>query len=110
MRPLAESFVQDLRYALRGFRRAPGPFLIAAGAIALGIGATTAVFTLVDRVLFRALPYAHQDRLVWFGMKAPINMNEFLLEGDYGRFQHQQVLDSLTNLATAGDCDLNQKE
>ena len=64
MRTLVESFVQDLAYAVRGFRRAPGPFLIAAGTMALGIGATTAVFTMVDRILFRELPYAQPERLV----------------------------------------------
>src|SRR4051812_33597200 len=103
MRTLAESFLQDLRYALRGFRRAPGPFLMAAGTMALGIGATTAVFTVVDRLLFRELPYAQPERLVWFGMKAPINANEFLLEGDYWRFQqNHEVFAELTNLTNAG--------
>ena len=111
MRALFESVISDLRYALRGFARTPGPFLLAASTIALGIGATTAVYTLVDRVLFRSLPYAAPDRLVAFGMKAPIASTEFLLEGDYWRFQqHQQVFESMTSLANPGDCDLNERE
>ena len=108
---LLESLLQDLRYALRGFRRSPGPFLLAAATIALGIGATTAVFTLVDRILFRALPYAEPQRLVWFGMKAPISTTEFLLESDFVRFQeHQQVFDAMTSVSNEGECDLNERE
>jgi predicted permease len=111
VRTLVESFIHDLAYALRGFRRAPAPFLIAAGTMALGAGATTAVFTMVDSMLFRALPYAQPERLVWIGMKAPIYSAEFLLEGDYWRFQqHAQVFESLTNLTGAGDCDLNEQD
>src|SRR6476661_3108987 len=63
-----ESVWQDLGYAVRGFRRTPGPFWIAVLTMALGAGGATAVFSVVDRVLFRALPYAHAERLVWFGM------------------------------------------
>jgi predicted permease len=111
VRTLLESFVHDLAYALRGFRRAPASLLIAAGTMALGIGATTAVFTMVDRILFRDLPYAQPDRLVTFGFKAPISSNEFVLEGDYWRFQHGgTVFEALTNLTTAGDCDLNEQQ
>ena len=110
MRTLVESFIRDLAYALRGFRRAPAPFLIVVGTMALGIGATTAVFTMVDRILFRDLPYAQPDRLVWFGMKAPISGTEFMLEGDYWRFQQRaRVFEAITNLTTAGDCDLNER-
>ncbi len=55
---------QDIRYTLRAFRRAPG-FAVTAVAIgALGIGATTAAFTMVDYSLIRPLPFAHQERLV----------------------------------------------
>ena len=87
----------------RGFARAPGPFVVAAATVALGIGPTTAVFTIVDRILFRDLRYAEPERLVWFGMKAPISTNEFLLEGDFWRFQqHQQVFESITSLAIPG--------
>src|ERR1041384_3094031 len=111
MRTLLESVLSDLRYAIRGFARTPGPFLMAVSTIALGIGATTAVFTMVDRILFRSLPYAEPGRLVWFGMRAPIANTEFLLEGDYWRFQQQQqVFESMTSLANPGDCDLNERE
>jgi len=62
--PSFESLVQDLRYALRTLRRAPGFALVAVLVLAIGIGATTAMFSLVDTMLVRGLPYAEADRLV----------------------------------------------
>ncbi|MCU1257709.1 MAG: hypothetical protein JWO80_594, partial [Bryobacterales bacterium] len=55
---------QDLRYAARTFARSPGFVVTAIAIAAIGIGATTAAFTMVDHVLIRPLPFAHQDRLV----------------------------------------------
>ncbi len=55
---------QDLRYALRTFRRSPGFALTAIAIAAIGIGATTAAFTMVDYSLIRPLPFAHQERMV----------------------------------------------
>ncbi len=49
----------------------------------LDIGATTGVFRVVDRILFRALPYGEGDRLVSVGLVAPIELQEFLLSGFY---------------------------
>src|SRR5579864_2338585 len=78
-----ESFVQDLRYASRGlFRNRLFAFTVMFAA-ALGIGATTAVFSVVDRILFRSLPYPGGDRLVSLGMMAPLDTNEFLFAGAY---------------------------
>src|SRR5687768_14576481 len=56
--------LRDLRYAARGFRRAPGFAAAAVLTLALGIGATTAVFSVVYGVLFRPLPFPNADRLV----------------------------------------------
>lgn len=106
-----ESVLQDLRYAMRGFRREPASFLIAVIAMALGIGGTTAVFSVVDRMLFRPLHYAGAERIVWFGVKAPINTNEFLLEGAYVHFRdHQKVFEAMTSFSGVGDCDLNEAQ
>lgn len=59
-----ESIVADVRYAARTLRRAPGFTLVAALTLALGIGTTAAMFSLVDGILLRPLPYPHSDRLV----------------------------------------------
>src|SRR5690349_7455282 len=59
-----DSVRQDVRFGLRGLRRAPLATGVMIGSIALGIGVATAVFTLADVLLFRALPYPAAERLV----------------------------------------------
>jgi predicted permease len=59
-----EGWVQDIRFGLRQFARSPGFFAIAALTLALGIGATTAIFSVVRGVLLRPLPYPDSDRIV----------------------------------------------
>jgi predicted permease len=59
-----EALLHDVRYGVRLLRRAPGFALTAVSVIALGIGASTGAFTLLDYVLLRPLPFADPDRLV----------------------------------------------
>src|SRR5882724_1589479 len=60
-----ESWLQDLRYSLRVIAKNPSFIVVAILALGLGIGANAAIFSVVDAVLFRALPYRDAGRLVW---------------------------------------------
>ncbi|HWE85184.1 MAG TPA: ABC transporter permease [Terracidiphilus sp.] len=58
------SLIHDLRYALRQLRKTPGMAVLAILTLALGIGANTAIFTVIQNVLLRPLPYPNADRIV----------------------------------------------
>ncbi len=64
---MVQSLWQDVRYAVRSFRRAPGVVALAVITLALGVGANTAVFSVIDGVVLRPLPYPEPERLgqVW---------------------------------------------
>ena len=103
------SCAQDLRYAVRQLRRAPVFAAAAICAIALGTGAGTAVFSVVDRILFRSLPYPDDGRLVSVGMTAPIAPQEFLLGYDYLDWRdHQTAFDSMGSWTRVSECDLSE--
>jgi putative ABC transport system permease protein len=63
--PSLDSVIQDFGYALRGFRREPGFTLIAVAILALGIGANTAVFSVINPLLLRPLPFRDAKQLMW---------------------------------------------
>jgi putative ABC transport system permease protein len=69
--PSLETATQDLRYGLRGLRRAPGFSVVVILTLALGIGANTALFSVVNAVLLRPLPFPAAERLVWMGETDP---------------------------------------
>ncbi|HVN05815.1 MAG TPA: ABC transporter permease [Bryobacteraceae bacterium] len=69
--PPLESFALDVRYGLRGIRRSPGFALVVVATLALGIGATTAIFSVVNTVLLRPLPYPAAERLVGLSESDP---------------------------------------
>jgi putative ABC transport system permease protein len=65
-----ESLIQDVRYAVRSFAKRPGFSLTVIAIVGLGIGATTAIFSVVDGVLLKRLPYPDPHELVFFGNPA----------------------------------------
>ncbi|HYV98985.1 MAG TPA: ABC transporter permease [Gemmatimonadaceae bacterium] len=76
------AFLQDLRYALRGILARPGFSAVIIGTLALGIGANTAIFSVVEGVLLRALPYAQPGGIVHISHK-----------GDFGSVSEGEFVD-----------------
>jgi hypothetical protein len=76
--------VADVRYALRGFQRFLGFASVAVLSLTSGIGANTAIFSLVNAILLRQLPVREPDRLVIFAVDSP--------EGRFGGSQISQAL------------------
>jgi putative ABC transport system permease protein len=104
-------FAGDIRFAVRTYRRSPGFTLTALAAIALGIGATTAVFSVTDRILFRSLPYEDDKQLVSFGMLARVvDGGEFLFAADYKDLHNSNTpFQSLTSWSGVEDCDITDR-
>ncbi len=104
------TLLSDVRYAWRSFGRTPGNTLVLILTLALGIGSATAVFSVVDRILFRSLPYPDSERLVSVGFGAPIIPNDFHLGAEYFAWKESQnALSSLTFWGQARDCDISER-
>jgi predicted permease len=87
-----ETIGQDLHYALRSLRRSPGFTAVAILALALGLGATTAVFTIVNGTLLRPLPFPDPERLLLISYEprtGPFDNGPGLSDRHYLEFQHQ---------------------
>jgi predicted permease len=95
---------QDIRYAARGLGHRPGFTAVVLTTLALGIGANTAIFTVVDAALLRALPYEQPDRLVHLWESSPAGTDRS--EASYPDFQDwergQTVFEGLAGYQTNG--------
>lgn len=104
--------VQDVHYAFRGFGRNPLFTISVLITLALGIGATTAVFSVVDRILFRPLPYADPNRIVSLGFVHSLERQEFVMGRFYVEWQKDQTPFSALAAQSTGvhNCDLIEND
>jgi putative ABC transport system permease protein len=104
--PIFAGAVHDFRYALGNVRRKPGFAVSVIALFALGVGTATSVFSVVDRVLFRALPYSHGDRLVSLGIRIPWLEYDFLPAGSYFDLRDRPgPFTALTSWSGVVNCD-----
>lgn len=92
-----ESVFKDLQFAFRGLFKRPGFIAVAVVTLALGIGGSTAIFTVVDAALLRGLPYKEPDRLYHLWEKTPkeeFSKREFSYP-DYQDYQQNNVFEGL---------------
>jgi predicted permease len=107
--PWLDNLLRDVRYALRGFGRNPAFTVTVIATLALGIGATTAVFSVVDRILFRSLPYANDERLVSLGLSQSLEKQEFTLGGFFYEWRdNQRPFEAVTFEQGVGECNLTE--
>ena len=108
-----EAVAQDVRFTLQAWRRHPGFAIAAIATLALGLGAATGMFSMVDRILFKPLPYRADSRLVSVGVMAPLDTSEFLLGHDYVQLWREtpEAFEGVTTV-TAGtsECDLTEEQ
>src|SRR6202049_4130936 len=84
---------EDLRYALRGLRKSPMFTIVALLSLGLGIGANTAIFSLMDQALLRSLAVKHPEQMVLFSAKGPRNGMINTSYGDVYAFSYPMYRD-----------------
>jgi putative ABC transport system permease protein len=107
--PWLRSFMSDVRFAVRGLRLNPGFAVSTILIMAIAIGAATAVFSVVDRSLFRPLPYRSGDQLVSIGIRAPVIWaQDWLFAGTYQKWRGDvPAFEAMTARQGVADCDRN---
>lgn len=102
-----ETLREDIRFAMRILRKSPGFTVVAILTLALGIGASTAVFSLVDAVMLKPLPFPHADRIVFPWQVVPSSLN---LGYDKGTWDRVEFLDFSHELKTFEDLGAFQSD
>ncbi len=103
---------QDLRYAVRQFRKSPAFAAVVILTLALGIGANTAILSVIETVVLRPLPFADPDRLVWLNGKMPqtddagVSPADFLDYRDANRSFEQ--IAGISQVVMAGPSNLSE--
>ncbi|HWF47032.1 MAG TPA: ABC transporter permease, partial [Bryobacteraceae bacterium] len=97
-----ETLLIDIRQSLRMMRTNPAFAAIAVAALALGIGANTAIFSVIDKVLLEPLPYPQPDRLMKIGRKYPQGVGYSNSIPKYMIWRHNSVFSSMTIYDFAG--------
>jgi putative ABC transport system permease protein len=105
---MVDEIGQDLRYSMRMLRKFPYFSLVVVMTLGLGIGSTAAVYSVVDRILFRALPYADGDRLVSVGLVHSLEADEFTLGSFFFDWKESQkpFAAIASQQASPSTCDL----
>jgi len=92
-----QTLIQDIRYGIRVLLKAPGFTVVAVLTLALGIGATTAIFSVADAVLLRPLPYPHPEQIVRVWEQAADGHHMNLADPNFDDFRAQN--NTLASLA-----------
>src|SRR5271157_4774698 len=89
------AFSGDIRYALRTMRSSPGFTAVAIAGLALGIGANTAIFTVINSVLLEPLPYPQPDRIMRLGRGYPNRTGYSTSIPKYMAWRRNEVFESM---------------